>query len=291
MAADHAHAMQKRKRTEKDTGTGADPAEPEGRTQGAAAALLNGLRVLEAFTIAEPEQGVTRIAARVGLHKSTVSRILAGLAEAGYVERDPDSGLYRLGMGLIALAGPLLAGLDVRRVAAAPLRRAMEATRETTALSVVSGAHLVVVEQFDSPQFVKHTQYVGTRYNRWHSSSVRLGLAHQDPDALRELLATGALRDLPLRGSAVDQDAVDVELASVRAQGAAVNDGRTDLQEFGVSTPVLDYDGRLAAVVTISAPRSRVTAEVAAGLEAAAREAAAEISARLGAVGTPVHAP
>ena len=61
------------------------PRQDNGQVQGAAASLLNGLAVLEAFSVQNPVLGVTEIAQRVGLHKSTVSRILSGLTEAGYV--------------------------------------------------------------------------------------------------------------------------------------------------------------------------------------------------------------
>jgi DNA-binding IclR family transcriptional regulator len=67
--------------------------------------------------------GVTEIARRVGLHKSTVSCALATLEQAGLVERDAKRGRFQLGIGVIGLAGPLLANLDVRRVA----RSALEA--------------------------------------------------------------------------------------------------------------------------------------------------------------------
>ncbi|MGH3406150.1 MAG: helix-turn-helix domain-containing protein, partial [Streptosporangiaceae bacterium] len=74
--------------------------------RGASSALRHGLRVLEAFSIDKPVLGVTEIAQHVGLHKSTVSRILAILEQAGYVERNAESGRFRLGLELIALAGP-----------------------------------------------------------------------------------------------------------------------------------------------------------------------------------------
>ena len=54
------------------------PRQENGQAQGAAASLLNGLAVLEAFSVQKPVLGVTEVAQRVGLHKSTVSRILGG---------------------------------------------------------------------------------------------------------------------------------------------------------------------------------------------------------------------
>ena len=76
-----------------------DDSESRGESRASASVLLNGLHVLEAFSIDEPVLGVTEIARKVHQHKSTVSRILATLERAGYVERDEGSGRFRLGPG------------------------------------------------------------------------------------------------------------------------------------------------------------------------------------------------
>lgn len=252
--------------------------------QGAAASLLNGLRVLEAFGMATPSLGVTEVAHRVGLHKSTVSRILSGLAQAGYVERDEATGKYRLGLGIITLAGPLLAELDVRRLAINKLEHLTETTRETSALSVWNGSEAVAVEQVPSPQAVKHTAYVGTRYNRWESSSVRIFLAHLPLEEVRGLLDSGRIT-----ASTSSFPDLEAALALIREQGYDVNDGRTDPQEFGISAAVHDYSGAVAGCVTLSVPRSRVSTGDVTALLAAVRHAAREITEDFGAASSPVN--
>lgn len=252
--------------------------------QGAAASLLNGLRVLEAFGMATPSLGVTEVAHRVGLHKSTVSRILSGLAQTGYVERDDATGKYRLGLGIITLAGPLLAELDVRRLTIDKLEHLTETTRETSALSVWNGSEAVAVEQVPSPQAVKHTAYVGTRYNRWESSSVRVFLAHLPLQEVGELLASRRIRANPTPPADLE-----AALALVRNQGYDVNDGRTDPQEFGISAAVYDYAGAVAGCVTLSVPRSRVTKEDVEQLVEAVRRAAQRITQDFGAGGAGIR--
>ena len=138
-----------------------------GNTQGVAASLPNGLAVLEAFSIESPVLGVTENANRVNLHKSTVSRILNGLTETGYIQRDEQTGRFRPGLGLIMLSGPLLADLDVRRAALPHLADLTSATREASALSVWNGKEAIVVEQVASPHQVKHSAAIGTRYARY----------------------------------------------------------------------------------------------------------------------------
>ena len=112
------------------------PTETDGSPDGRAgtSVLLNGLKVLETFSIEEPLLGVTEIAGRVGMHKSSVSRILAVLEQVHYVERDPESGRFRLGLGVIGLAGPLLA----ETVAGAP-KKLMAPTPRATARAKTTG--------------------------------------------------------------------------------------------------------------------------------------------------------
>ena len=255
------------------------PRQSDEAPQGAAASLLNGLGVLEAFSIEKPVLGVTEIAQRVGLHKSTVSRILAGLEKARYVQRDDETGRFRLGLGLIALSGPLLAELDVRRVAYPELERLTDATLETSALAVWNGSEAVVVEQIPSPHQVKHTAAIGTRYSKFESSSVRMFLA-----ALPEPKAAGLLEE-GLVASKPDSDlTADFagELHAVREAGYAVNDGLTTPEEFGVSALVRDYKGAAVGCITASAPKSRVPDSMIGELAARVVAAAAAVSARLG---------
>ena len=167
-----------------------EPQTTADKPQGAAASLLNGLTVLEAFSVAKRSLlGVTEISELVGLHKSTVSRMLTGLDEAGYVQRDEDTGRYRLGLGMIGLAGPLLAELGVRRAALPHLEELTEATGETAAIAVWNGTNAIVVEQTASPHQVKHSAAIGTRYNKFASSSVRVFLAELPPEETDRLLA------------------------------------------------------------------------------------------------------
>lgn len=262
--------------------TAPDPAPAAEKPQGAAASLLNGLSVLEAFSATtRPLLGVTEISEIVGLHKSTVSRMLAGLTEAGYVQRDLDSGRYRLGLGMIGLAGPLLSELDVRRAALPHLEELTQSTGETAALAVWNGTAAIVVEQVASPHQVKHSASIGTRYAKFASSSVRVFLAELPASEVDRLLRSGSVEREGYSGPG--DDPVFRHLDVVREAGEAVNDGETTFEEYGVSVPVRDYRGKVVGCITVSAPRSRVQYRGnQADLAAAVRRAAAAVCARLG---------
>jgi DNA-binding IclR family transcriptional regulator len=251
--------------------------------------LHNGIRVLRSFSVDEPALGVTEIARRVDLHKSTVSRLLNQLEQLDLVLRDPESGRFRLGLGLIGIAGPLLANLDVRRVAYPSLERLTERTGETSALVVWSGHESVSVEQVPSPKLVKHTTPIGTRYTTAASSSVQVFLAELPEGRARELLERGLVRSE--RRDDAELSAYLERLAAVRASGVAINAGETHVEEVGISAPVRDHRGHLVAALLLSAPSFRVSEQLRDQLAGVVRETAAEISTRLGAPGCDGDAP
>jgi DNA-binding IclR family transcriptional regulator len=251
--------------------------------------LHNGIRVLRSFSVDEPALGVTEIARRVDLHKSTVSRLLNQLEQLDLVLRDPESGRFRLGLGLIGIAGPLLANLDVRRVAYPSLERLTERTGETSALVVWSGHESVSVEQVPSPKLVKHTTPIGTRYTTAASSSVQVFLAELPEGRARELLERGLVRSE--RRDDVELSAYLERLAAVRSSGVAINAGETHVEEVGISAPVRDHRGHLVAALLLSAPSFRVSEQLRDQLAGVVRETAAEISTRLGAPGCDGDAP
>ena len=107
------------------------------------------------------EAGVTELARRLGLHKSTASRLLATLEKRGLVEQDEESGKYRLGLVVIRLAERAERTLDLRSIAMPELDRLARATRETTGLGVLDGDQLLTVAQADGPNLVAMGDWTG----------------------------------------------------------------------------------------------------------------------------------
>lgn len=261
------------------TGEAVDREENGASSKTGTSALRNGIYVLQAFSREEPVLGVNEISRRLQLHKSTVSRILATLEETSLVERDPASGRFRLGIGVIALAGPMLANMDVRRVARPFLEELSRETGETAVLTVWSVRETVSVEQVASPLKVKHTSPVGTRYPEAASSSVRVFLA-ENPEEAQRFVERG-LEKLTER-TIVDPDAFFEDLRRILQRGYAINDGETSLEETGLSAPVRDNRDRVIASVLLTAPRYRVPADRIEDLGEMVKQTAEQISIRLG---------
>lgn len=242
--------------------------------------IVNAIAVLRTFTADEPLLGVTEIANRVGLHKSTVSRILATFEQEHLVERDPETRRFRLGLGLIAVAGPLLAELEERRVAYPVLRELTEQTGETSALMVWSGAESMCVEQIASHQQIKHTTPLGARYTDAMSASVQVFLSAETAERVRSLLRSGAISYPGLDDAGLD--GYQIRLKDVAGRGWAINYGESSIDEVGVAAPVHDHRGDIVAAVLIPAPRFRVSRERLQSLGEACAAAARKVTVRLG---------
>lgn len=242
--------------------------------------IVNAIAVLRTFSADEPLLGVTEIANRVGLHKSTVSRILATFEQEHLVERDPETRRFRLGLGLIAVAGPLLAELEERRVAYPVLRELAEQTGETSALMVWSGADAMCVEQIASHHQIKHTTPLGARYNDALSASVQVFLAAESPERVRTLLRSGSIAYPGLDDTSLEDYMARLE--DVGRRGWAVNYGESSLDEVGVAAPVYDHRGDTVAAVLIPAPRFRVSPDTLQSLGESCLAAARRVTSRLG---------
>lgn len=252
---------------------------PNGDTKGTSV-IVNAIAVLRTFTADEPLLGVTEIASRVGLHKSTVSRILATFEQEHLVERDPETRRFRLGLGLIAVAGPLLAELEERRVAYPVLRELTEQTGETSALMVWNGSESMCVEQIASHHQIKHTTPLGARYQDAMSASVQVFLSAEPAERVRALLRSGAITYPGLDDASLD--GYQIKLNDVVLRGWAINYGESSIDEVGVAAPVYDHRGDIVAAVLIPAPRFRVSRERLQSLGEACAAAAGRVTTRLG---------
>ena len=120
--------------------------------------VQRAVAVLRSFTEAEPELGVNELARRLELHKSTVSRMLTTLQHEGLVSQNPANGRYRLGLGLVSLAGVALGQLDVRGTAMPYMDGLVELSQETVNVTVQDGAECVNIARVPSPTPIR---YVG----------------------------------------------------------------------------------------------------------------------------------
>ena len=238
----------------------------------------NVIDVLRCFSSEYPLVGVTEIADRVGLHKSSVSRLLTTLEAEGWVEQDSITRRYQLGLGLIAIAGPLLANLNVRQVAYPYLQELAETTKETAVLAVWQGSVAVTVEQIASDRTIKHTSPLGARYASTGSASVQVFLAEMSDEQVTTLLDEGTIE----LQHGWTRAKLRKRLEAVRKQGYATNLQETFDDEVGIAAPVYDHRREVVAAVLIAAPSYRSDEQTTQALIDQCVATAAKISTRMG---------
>lgn len=206
-------------------------------------------------TLAAEELGTNELARRAGLHPSSVSRLLATLAESGLVEQEAETGRYRLGLRLIELGNAVLARLDLREVARPQLRALVEETRETVTLSAPGDPDAITVDFVLSPSSVQGVARVGRPSVAHATATGKVALAFGEVQ-----LPPGRLRAFTGRTIA-DRAALTREIERVREQGWAQAVGEREDDLNAVAAPVHGSRGELAAVVGIQGPASRFDQE------------------------------
>jgi IclR family transcriptional regulator, KDG regulon repressor len=237
--------------------------------------LRRAASILRAFTEAEPTLTVSEISRRLDLHKSTVSRILATLADEGLVWQHPADGRYSLGLGLVELAGVALGRIDVRAAAMPHMDRLAEEVGETVTVSVLRGKDAVTVAHVASLRSVRHVAWIGRRLPLHTTATGRVFLA---------ALMAGD-RDWTELGLPIPDDSVlAVELEEINRRGVAVEIDEFELGNSCIAAPIRDATGAVVAAITIGAPTERFgprqQSRAVRLLSTAARDIAWELGAR-----------
>ena len=158
------------------------------------------------------------------MHKATASRLVSTLAERGLLERDPVNEKYRLGFGLVRLAGAAMAGLDIVREAHPVLEGLAERTRETVNLGVISGDSVVYIDQVTGTRSVVAVSWIGRRTPLHCTSNGKVLLAFE-PREDRERHLAEPLERLAER-TIVDPGVLRTQLEEVVRTGYAQNRSR-----------------------------------------------------------------
>ena len=248
--------------------------------------IERAVAILRAFSEEEPELGVTELGRRLGLHKSTVSRILKTLEQEGLVNQNPQTSKYRLGLGLISLAGVALGRLDVRGVAQPHLNALVEASGETVNVTVLDGDECVNIERVASPKPIRYVGWIGRRTPTHCTAAGKVLLAHLPPHKRQEILQQPLKRYT--ESTIVDVACLEASLVEVRRQGYAIVHEEFEEDFSAMAAPVFAHDGTAVAAITVSGPTYRLgPGQIEAFLELLVGTAQT-ISAGMGYRGTPL---
>lgn len=241
--------------------------------------VRRALRVLGAFSLDRPEVGISEIGEELGMHKSTVHRLLATLEVEGFV-RSTDQGRYVLGWRVLELGAAVSAGGEIREKILDTLSHVVRSTGETAHLAVLDGGEVLYVEKVESERTLRMPSSVGRRLPAHVTALGKVLLSGLEESARLKLIYGRELAPLTDR-SIVDPDELRKAVAQAGERGYAIDDQEIDDGLICIAAPVTEPGGEISAAISISGPVSRVEPNLDAFIEVVV-EAAAELSRQLG---------
>ena len=248
------------------------------RAPGAVQSVDRALTILEILA-RSGEAGIGEIAAELGVHKSTASRLVAALAAHELVEQPETRGRARLGVGILRLAGAAGARLDLVEQARPVCRLLAAQTNETINLAVLAGHAALYVDQIIGPTTIASYHWVG-QHVPLHATANGRVLVSELTTAERQAAWSG-LTAFTER-TTTDVRALEQRVAQVRDQGYAVSRDELDPGLTAVAAPVRNVHGEICASMSVSGPTFRLGTERVEQLLPLLLRAAADVSARLG---------
>jgi len=222
--------------------------------------LERAFTVLESFREQE-SQGITQIMHATGLPKTTVHRIVRTLTELGYLEQDPKTAEYRLGLRFLSLAQTSADSLDWRPSALAAMDALQAETGESVYLGVREGAELLFIDEKVSLKPVRVGSAIGLRAPLHATAAGKAILAHLSQSQLDEALDRIELATYT-GNTLTNKSDLRKELDVVRQKGYAVNDQEWVEDACYIAAPILDRFNAPIAALTVGAPAGRLPKEL-----------------------------
>ena len=245
--------------------------------------IRRALKVLSAFSVEEPFLGVSEIARKVDLPKSSAHWLLQVLQEEGYVCQDSKTNKYRLSVKLFHLGSIVTNTMNINYVAGSVMERLRDITGETVNLYVLEGFERVCIKQVEGIHLVRQVVHLGQKVPAYCGAAGKVLLAWQSDGFIEKVISHTQLKPLT-KNTISDAALFKKELAKIREEGYAISYGERDIEVVAVAAPIFDGEGKILASLSISGPISRfdITQQVVDVVKSAAKEISYQL-------GFPMH--
>jgi DNA-binding IclR family transcriptional regulator len=254
------------------------PVSPRYRIQ----AIERAVSILNAFSMDDPELGVTELADRLGLHKSTVHRFMVNLDAAGLVERTARTGRYRLGLHVFELGALVMQQMNLWDEALPFLEGLVHDTGETGHLAVLDGGEAIYIERVEARRALRVPSAIGRGYPAHATNLGKVLLADLSRERVEAIIAERGLAAYTPQ-TITDPVELEADLELIRRRGYAVDNEEYDDGLRCIGAPVRDHSGHVVAALGIGGPVTRITPERVEELGGLVMTAARGLSRRLGA--------
>jgi IclR family transcriptional regulator, KDG regulon repressor len=219
--------------------------------------LERALLLLENLSLADGKIGVRDLADSVQLPKSTTHRILETLAQAGFVEQDPITEKYSIGLKAIEIGMSGLKNVDLVDAAIPHLRDLVSTTKQTSFLAVYNEGEIVYIYKAEGTSSVITNANLGTR-NPLHSTGLgKAILAYFSLEDVEKIIAQKGLNRFT-KTTITDRQQLLEELSKIRQAGVALNYEEYDEGLSSIAAPIFNYTGQVVAAISVAGPTSPI---------------------------------
>lgn len=211
-------------------------------------AVENALDVLEALSEGEDEVRISQLSEKLSMNKTSVFRLLATFESRGYVEKEPDSGKYRLGLSSYEIAQKLLAKMGLLRQARPVMEQLARECNEVIYLGMVSKQEVLMLDMVDVTQQVKIVSLVGKRYSLADTAAGQVLLAFGNSRETTDInnlttISSEQIAKVQKLGYCVDAEVLGKDIASIAA-------------------PILGKGGKIHGVLCLVGPTYRLPEDI-----------------------------
>lgn len=217
--------------------------------------LVRALQVLECFSQKEPELGVTEIARKLGMQKSTIFNILSTFQETGYLTKNAATNKYQLGYKLLHLGYIVSSRMSIRQDFLPRMKEIANLSGEVCYLGLLDDLEVLYVEAVYPSTQIQSRNILGERAPLYCTGLGKCMLANLEEEQIRKVLSR------PMQSftkcTITDPDVLRNELEEIRRNGYAVDNME---HEFGircVAVPFFGLDGKVLGAVSVSGPSPR----------------------------------
>jgi DNA-binding IclR family transcriptional regulator len=230
------------------------------------------------------EVGIGDLSRRTGLSKATVHRLLVALEQNRFIEQNPETRQYRLGLRLFELGSHAVSQVDLVSIAQPFMEDLAEATGETTHLGVIRDGMVLYIAKVEGWHALRMPTQVGTRMPLHSTALGKVLLAHLSDEERDGFLDN--IDYIPTTPNTITKrELLHAALGSVRSNGFAVDNEELEVGLRCIAAPIRNYTGQVIGAISVSGPTTRLTVTKTSEIAVQIVKAATSASERLGGPG------
>lgn len=204
---------------------------------------------------------IARLSEYVGLTKSTVHRLLATLVNMNYVEKNPETDKYKIGLQVLFLSRNILNNNDIVNTAKPFLEKISKDVNETVHLCIQDHEDIVYIDKIECTQAIRMYSRIGSRAPMYSTAVGKVLFSGMDQATIEEMVAN--IEFIPKTPNTITSKVAFLEeIEQVRNQGYALDNAENQEGLQCIAAPIFDHKGKIIASFSISGPSNRVTMEL-----------------------------